>query len=92
MAESDVSDAIHIQNEKIQQLEERLDHLEREQSAGLPNLMDVLDRFFPRNVREHLRAARREQLLAARALIDDLIEGMEESSAKSNPRRRIDVE
>lgn len=92
MAEPNISEAIHAQNERIQQLEERLDHLEREQSSGLPNVLDIVDRFFPRNVREHLRAARREQLLAARALIDDLIEGTEESSAKSTPRRRIDVE
>lgn len=92
MVEPNVNEAIQVQNEKIQQLEERVDHLEREQSRGLPNLMDVLDRFFPRNVRRHLKAARREQLLAARAFIDDLLEDIDESSASSNKRRRIDVE
>ena len=92
MAETNVSEAIQAQNEKIQQIEERLDHLEREHAPGMPRLLDVVDRFFPRNVREHLKAARREQLLAVRALVDDLLEGTDESAARNNKRRRIDVE
>lgn len=92
MAENNVEATVQAQNEKIRQLEERLDHLERESSSGMPNLMDVVDRLFPKNVREHMKAARREQLLAVRALIDDVLEGMDENATPSNKRRRIDVE
>ena len=96
MAENIVDTTVQAQNEKIRQLEERLDRLERESSSGtspgMPNLMDVVDRLFPKNVREHMRAARREQLLAVRALIDDMLEGMDEGATPGNKRRRIDVE
>lgn len=95
MAENNVDTTVQAQNEKIRQLEERLDRLERESSSGtpgMPNLMDVVDRLFPKNVREHMRAARREQLLAVRALIDDVLEGMDEGATQGNKRRRIDVE
>jgi len=92
MVETNVNEAIQVQNEKLRQIEERLDHLEREHFPGMPNLLDVVDRLFPRNVRGHMRAARREQLLALRALIDDMLEGVDESATRSNTRRRIDVE
>jgi hypothetical protein len=41
----------------------------------------------PSEVRAHLRAARKERLLAARALLDHQIEHLEQAPADALPRR-----
>jgi hypothetical protein len=88
----EVTDANAEQRERISQLEERLDRLERERMERPGNLAELLDRLVPSEVRQHLRAARREQLLAARAWIDVIINRMDEAETKGGRRRRIEVE
>ena len=82
--------ATEQERDKIQELEARLDRLEREQPPQ--HLRDWLDRLVPREVRQHLRAARREQLLAARAYLDHVIQRMDEPEKAGGQRRRIEVE
>ena len=78
--------------EKLQQIEERLSQLEREQRPRF--LRGLLARLVPREVRRHLLAARREQLLAVEAYLDHLINRLEqaEKQGEGHPRRRIAVE
>lgn len=90
--EVEVNGASDEQSEKIRQLEERLDRMERERNQRQLNLSNVANRLVPPEVRQHLRAARREQLLAARAWLDAMINQLDESGQKSGTRRRIDVE
>lgn len=68
--------------ERVRQLEEQLDALRRQQ-AQQPRAM--LQRLVPSEVRGHLRAARREQLLALRAWVDAAIGRTEDTPER--PRR-----
>ncbi|HZS89674.1 MAG TPA: hypothetical protein VFE42_19560 [Chloroflexota bacterium] len=67
--------------ERLRQVEEEIEAL-RAQRRGA-RLRSML----PPEVRQHLRAAQREQLLAVRALIDAAIKRTEEEPA---PRRRAE--
>lgn len=81
---------------KLRQLEERLDKLEREErrEERPRNLWEALMGMVPREVRAHLLAARREQLLAVEAYIDHLIARLDEAEKRvaSRERRRIEVQ
>lgn len=94
MSEINVDDgeANVAQDERIQQLEERLARMERERAQRPMNLREAVDRLVPAEVRQHLRAARREQLLAVRSWIDVLIERIDQPATASGKRRRIDVD
>lgn len=78
--------------EKLQQIEERLERIEREERPR--SLREVIGRLVPREVRQHLRAARREQLLAVDAWLHHLIQRLEEEERHEpgRGRRRISVE
>lgn len=67
-------------------LEERLAELESRESetAGIEAL---LVRLLPAEARGHLRAARREQLLAARAMLDHWIDRLDRAPAERLKRR-----
>jgi hypothetical protein len=55
----------------------------------------VMHNMFPEEARKHLKAASREQLLAARVYLDRWIERLDESeveAAASRPREKIEVE
>lgn len=96
MAEINVSNRTEQKNEqqdeKIQELEDRLDRLERGQKQQSMGMVEMLDRLVPGDVRQHLRAARREQLLAVRAFLDNMINRLDEADTKSGRRRRVEVE
>lgn len=51
-----------------------------------------LSAFLPKETRQHLRAARREQLLAVRSLLDKTIERLEEKEKPSRTAERIKIE
>lgn len=75
---------------KITELEERLAALEstpREERGLIGALRELL----PAEARSHLRAARKEQLLAARAFLDHWIE-REERGGRPRRRESIKVE
>jgi hypothetical protein len=58
----------------------------------LPNVFGWLDRALPEEFRAHMRAARREQLLAFRSLIDAAIERTEQAEGEGRRRRRVEIE
>lgn len=53
----------------------------------LPRLL-----FLPKETRDHLRAARREQLLALRSLLDQAIERLEKPEKPKRKAERVEVE
>jgi len=77
---------------KLQEIEERLDKLQREERPR--TLSDLIARLVPREVRQHLLAARREQLLAVEAYIDHLVQRIDEAEKHEggHEHRRIAVE
>ncbi len=58
---------------RIADLERRLEQIEPRRNLFSP---DWLDRVLPADVRAHFRTGSREQLIAARALIDHWIHGL----------------
>ncbi|OIO90440.1 MAG: hypothetical protein AUK03_12960 [Anaerolineae bacterium CG2_30_64_16] len=51
-----------------------------------------LSLFFPKEMRQHLRAARREHLLAVRSLLDKAIERLEETEKPPRKAERVKIE
>jgi BMFP domain-containing protein YqiC len=73
--------------DQLAQLEQRLAGVEA-RSARVPRgLIGLWREVLPPEVRAHLRAARKEQLLAARAFLDHRIEHLEKKPADALPRR-----
>ena len=58
----------------------------------LPNVFGWLERSLPDEFITHMRAARREQLLALRSLLDAAIERSERSEGEGRRRRRVEIE
>ena len=58
----------------------------------LPNVGTWLRDQLPDQFFEHMRAARREQLLAMRSLIDRAIERNEQADSRGKSRRRVEIE
>jgi hypothetical protein len=77
------------ESERVSRLEERVEQLEWRRRAG-DRSKAVLDSVVPHETREHLRAAGREQLLAARSLLDHWIGRLEERPA-DRPGGREDI-
>lgn len=70
---------------RIAVLEERL--AEMEARTHEPGLEPLMRRLLPSETRGHLRAARREQLLAARSLLDRWIDRLEHEPPERLHRR-----
>ncbi|MBU6422691.1 MAG: hypothetical protein KGJ98_01955 [Chloroflexota bacterium] len=75
---------------RIGELESRVREMERREREAGP-VRSLLNEVFPPEVREHMRAARKEQLLAVRAMLDRMIEKTEEREAPRE-RERISVD
>lgn len=67
-------------------LEQRLADLESRDADG-GGLEAMITRLFPPEVRGHLRSARKEQLLAARAMLDHWIARLDRAPAERVRRR-----
>jgi len=92
--------------DRTAELERRIAELERrtprammaEGRSGLEEAFwAVVHTMFPNDARRHLKAAGKEQLLAARVYLDKWIEGLEPkdespSSSTSRPHEKIEVE
>lgn len=75
---------------RVAELERRLRRME---SRRMPTFRSLLREMLPPEVRGHLRAAQKEQLLAARAFLDHWIERAErERAERPRGRERITVE
>lgn len=75
---------------RIAELETRLDETERLRRLETRPL-GLVRRLVPVETRQHLRAARREQLLAARSLLDHWIERLEREPAGEKRREEIEL-
>ena len=76
--------------DRIRELEARLARLERPADRVGDRIQDVIRGVVPDETRGHMRAAWREQLLAARSFIDHWIES--DGPDRATPaRERIDV-
>ena len=72
--------------ERLARLEEKLDRLAEgrgEQTA----YWAILETILPADARRHLRAASREQLLAARSMLDSWVKRMDADQDEAAPRR-----
>ncbi len=69
--------------QRIADLERRTAELQAEATRG--GIFSLMDEVFPPETRQHLRAARKEQLLAFRSVLDKWIARMDEE--KATPRR-----
>lgn len=76
---------------RVSELEARIREMERREHEAGP-MRSILRELFPAEAREHLRAARREQLLAMRSFLDHWIDKVEEKDAGSSTRERITLE
>ena len=70
---------------RIEELEARIRDMERREERSIDRLMR---RLVPDDVREHLRKAQKEQLLAVRTMLDHWIARTEHSET---PRRRESI-
>lgn len=75
---------------RIAVLEERIAELEANEGAPDP-LERLLGDAIPPEVRDHLRAARKEQLLAARSFLDHWIERLDRKPMPKERRRRESI-
>jgi hypothetical protein len=70
---------------RIEELEERIREMERRDEQSVDRM---IRRFVPEDVREHLRHAQKEQLLAVRTMLDHWIARTERADT---PRRRESI-
>jgi uncharacterized protein YciW len=68
-------------------LEQRLAAVEARAEREHGGLLGLWREVFPAEARAHMRAARKEQLLAARALLDHWIARLEKEPSERLPRR-----
>ncbi len=74
---------------RVAELEARLREMEkRDRRRGA--MRRVLRELLPAEVREHMRAARKEQLLALRSFLDHWIERVERPPAQTRERITLD--
>jgi hypothetical protein len=75
---------------RIAVLEERLAEIE-EQSSAVEPLDRLLADVIPTEARSHLRAARKEQLLAARSFLDHWIDRLDRKPLPKERRRKESI-
>ena len=72
---------------QLAELEQRLAAVEAREEREPLGLVGLWREVFPPEARKHMRTARKEQLLAARAFLDHWIERLEKEPADALPRR-----
>ncbi len=73
--------------DRLAELEQRLAAVEARSARAPRGLIGLWRDVVPSEVRTHLRAARKERLLAARALLDHRIEHLEKEPSDALPRQ-----
>ena len=75
---------------RVRELEDKIKLLESEGDRfGIRSLFDEL---FPTDARKHMRAARKEQLMAIRSVLDHWIDKTDESATNTKRRESIAVD
>lgn len=90
MAEMDSASKADLEA-RIADLERRMPRGERRESMETA-FWAVMRNIFPSETRSHMKAAGREQLLAARSYLDHWIAKMDEAHAEEKPRTRESIE
>ncbi len=57
----------------------------------IPTLQSLMRRWLPEEAVDHLRAARREQLLAMRAMVDNMIERIDRADQEKAETTRVEI-
>jgi BMFP domain-containing protein YqiC len=73
--------------DRLAELEQRLAAVEAQNSRAPKGLIGLWRDVVPSEVRTHMRAARKERLLAARAFLDHRIEHLDAAPEESLPRQ-----
>jgi hypothetical protein len=71
---------------RVRELEEKIREMESGDRYGIRSLLDEL---FPSEARKHMRAARKEQLMAIRSVLDHWI--AKDENGGTNTRRRESI-
>ena len=74
---------------RVRELEEKLRAMESESDRSMRN---VLNEIIPPDTRKHMRAARKEQLMAIRSVLDHWIAKADESATNTKRRESIAVD
>jgi len=72
---------------QLAEMEQRLAAVEAHEEREPGGLVGLWREVFPPEARKHIRTARKEQLLAARAFLDHWIERLEKEPTDALPRR-----
>jgi hypothetical protein len=89
--EADLGARLAALEERLSEVEARADAGDRTVGSPLEALDAVLDVVLPSEVRGHLRAARKEQLLAMRAMVDAWIDRVDRKAEAPRRRRRESI-
>ena len=79
-------DATNLED-RLARLEEKLDRLAEGRGEQSTAYWAILETILPSDARRHLRAASREQLLAARSILDSWVKRMDTDDGDPAPRR-----
>ncbi len=74
--------------ERLARLEEKLDRLAQGRPEQSTAYWAIVESVLPSDARRHLRAAGREQLLAARSIIDNWVKRMDAGQDEPSRERR----
>jgi hypothetical protein len=77
---------------RLDEMERRLERYESKPGGREAAYWSVLHAVFPVEARKHLKAAGREQLLAARAYLDQWIAKMDDDAGEERPAGRETIE
>jgi hypothetical protein len=87
--EKELADRLAALEGRLVEVESRAANAEARANAGLLDAWDALmGAVLPTEVRGHLRAARKEQLLAVRSMVDIWIERVDRKPEERRHRRR----
>jgi len=91
--EAELTARLAVLEERLAELEQREHDAQARGGAGdLASMESLIMGFLPADTRSHLRAARKEQLLAARSVIDHLIARVDRKPPERRRRESIPLE
>jgi hypothetical protein len=91
--EAELTARLAMLEERLAELEQREHDAQARPGAGdLASMESLIMGFVPADTRGHLRAARKEQLLAARSVIDHLIARVDRKPPERRRRESIPLE
>lgn len=91
--EAELAARLAVLEERLAELEKRESGIEARAGVGaLESMESLVMGFLPAETRQHMRAARKEQLLAMRSLIDTAIARVDRTPPERKRRESIPLE